>query len=111
MSAPEVGSKEHILDPPEETRPTTRGTCLDELPPSHRPRSKGELVKLSPRDPRQHWVSLTSPAILYGRAAAPMMDSSNVAQGTLDGMRLQDLSMDAAISDGEDGLVIDVDLK
>ena len=68
-------------------------------------------MKLSPRDPRQHRVSLTSPAILYGREVAPMIDSSNVAQGTLDGMRLQDLSMDAAISHGSDNLVIDVDIE
>ena len=40
-----------------------------------------------------------------------MIDSSNVAQGTLDGMRLQDLSMDAAISHGSDNLVIDVDIE
>ena len=110
-SAPEVDIKEHILDPQEETRPTTRGTSLDELPPSHRPRSKGEPTKLSSRDPRQHRVSLTSPAVLYGRSATPMVDTSNVAHGTLDGMRLRDLSMDAMMSDGEDNLVIDVDLE
>ena len=75
-SALEVDIKDQIIDPPEETRLITRGTSLDELPPSHRPRSKGEPTKLSSRDPRQHRVSLTSPAILYGRAATTMVDSS-----------------------------------
>ena len=40
-----------------------------------------------------------------------MVDSSNLAQGTLEGMRLQDLSMDAMISDGEDNHVINVNLE
>ena len=40
-----------------------------------------------------------------------MVDSSNLAQGTLEGMRLQDLSMDAMISDGKDNHVINVNLE
>ena len=84
---------------------------MDELPPSHRPRSKGEPAKLSSRDPRQHRLSLTSPVVLYGRAAAPMVDSSNVAQRTPDVILLQDLSMGAMVSGGEDNLVIDFNLE
>ena len=34
-SALEVDIKDQIIDPPEETRLITRGTSLDELPPSH----------------------------------------------------------------------------
>ena len=40
-----------------------------------------------------------------------MVDTSNVAHGTLDGMLFRDLSMDATISDGEDNLVVDIDLE
>ena len=110
-SAMEVDIKEHVIDPTEETRPAVLGLSFDEPPPSHRARSKGEPVKLSSRDPRQRRVSLASPVILYGRTAAPMVYPSNVAQGTLDVIQLQDLSMDAMASDGEDNLVIDVNME
>ena len=40
-----------------------------------------------------------------------MVDTSNVAQGTLDGKWFRDLSVDATTSDGEDNLVVNIDLK
>ena len=108
-SATEVDIKEHVIDPIEETRPAARGFSFDEPPPSHRPGSKGKPMKLGSRDPRHRLVSLASPIVLYGRTAASMVDPSNVAQGTMDVIRLQDLSMDAMASDSEGNLVIDVD--
>ena len=70
-------------------------------------------MKLSSRNPRRRQASLASPAILYGKTATPMADPLNIAQGSSDMFQLQDLSMDdmAMPLDGEDNLVIDVDLK
>ena len=54
----EVGVKEHVMDPSEETKLETR--------------PKGEPTKISARDPRRRRVSLASPATIFRRTAAPM---------------------------------------
>ena len=41
----------------------------------------------------------------------PTTPALNTLARQMDGMRLRDLSMDAMMSDGEDNLVIDVDLE
>ena len=110
-STTEIDIKEHGIGQAEEPISTDMPPVYNDPPFPKPSRSRGAPVKLNARDPRRRQVSLASTASLYGRTATPMADPMNIAQGSSDMFRLQDLSMeDAAMpSEGEDNLVIDVD--